>query len=264
MFNLRLPMNFNSPYKANNIVDFWRRWHMSLSRFLRDYLYIPLGGNRKGPSRRYVNLMSTMLLGGLWHGAGWTFVVWGALHGIYLVINHAWSTVRRRLMPGTGGETLWGKSLARIVTFISVVIAWVFFRAETFHGAAAMFRAMAGVNGLVLPESLAGPLGALAPWLTRHGVVFGDLFANGVFKTPGTGILWIILLLLFVWYAPNTQQCLIRYRPVLETYRGELKKWRWSFADWRPTLSWAVFIAVVTLIAIDGLRNVQEFIYFQF
>ena len=90
MFGIFLPLNFNSPYKATSIIDFWRRWHMTLSQFLRDYLYIPLGGNRHGSVLRYVNLMITMLLGGLWHGAAWTFVLWGALHGLYLCINHAW------------------------------------------------------------------------------------------------------------------------------------------------------------------------------
>ena len=106
LFGIRLPLNFNSPYKAANIIDFWRRWHMTLSRFLRDYLYIPLGGNRHGKARRYLNLMITMLLGGLWHGAGWTFVIWGGLHGLYLVINHAWRAVKPRLplaaIPGPG------------------------------------------------------------------------------------------------------------------------------------------------------------------
>src|SRR5690606_424877 len=97
LFGVRLPVNFHSPYKAANIIEFWRRWHMTLSRFLRDYLYIPLGGNRRGPARRYVNLLVTMLLGGLWHGAGWTFVAWGALHGVYLVVNHAWIALRARL-----------------------------------------------------------------------------------------------------------------------------------------------------------------------
>ena len=90
MFNVRLPFNFNSPYKSLNIVEFWRRWHITLSNFLRDYLYIPLGGNRLGRVRRHINLMVTMLLGGLWHGASWTFVVWGGLHGAYLVINHGY------------------------------------------------------------------------------------------------------------------------------------------------------------------------------
>ena len=96
-FGVTLPLNFNSPYKAVDIIEFWRRWHMTLSRFLRDYLYIPLGGNRLGPRRRYLYLFLTMLLGGLWHGAAWTFVAWGALHGLYLVVNHGWRAVRARL-----------------------------------------------------------------------------------------------------------------------------------------------------------------------
>ncbi|HET7832180.1 MAG TPA: MBOAT family O-acyltransferase, partial [Gallionella sp.] len=95
MFGVTLPLNFHSPYQAVNIIDFWRRWHMTLSRFLRDYLYSPLGGNRRGKVRRYLNLWLVMLLGGLWHGAGWTFVIWGGLHGIYLVITHAWQSLRR-------------------------------------------------------------------------------------------------------------------------------------------------------------------------
>ena len=99
MFGIFLPLNFNSPYKATSIIDFWRRWHMTLSQFLRDYLYISLGGNRRGRVLRYVNLMITMLLGGLWHGAAWTFVAWGALHGVYLCINHAWNNYGPTLSP---------------------------------------------------------------------------------------------------------------------------------------------------------------------
>src|SRR5207253_93029 len=99
IFGIFLPLNFNSPYKAVSIIDFWRRWHMTLSQFLRDYLYIPLGGNRRGRVLRYVNLMITMLLGGLWHGAAWTFVAWGALHGAYLCINHAWSNFGPAVSP---------------------------------------------------------------------------------------------------------------------------------------------------------------------
>ena len=113
MFGVQLPLNFNSPYKAHNISEFWRRWHMTLSRFLRDYLYVPLGGNRKGPARRYVNLFTTMLLGGLWHGAGWTFVVWGALHGFYLIINHAWIAARESFPIGRnlpGNSAAWDRA----------------------------------------------------------------------------------------------------------------------------------------------------------
>src|ERR1051326_6894256 len=133
LFGIRLPLNFNSPYRAASIVDFWRRWHMTLSRFLRDYLYIPLGGNRQGPTRRQVNLMLTMLLGGLWHGAAWTFVVWGGLHGLYLQVNHAWRALRFPALPGVVSWAL---------TFIAVVVAWVVFRADSFTGFANMLAGM--------------------------------------------------------------------------------------------------------------------------
>jgi len=126
IFGLRLPINFDSPYKSRSIVEFWRRWHMTLSRFLRDYLYIPLGGNRFGPRRRYANLMITMLLGGLWHGAGWAFMLWGGLHGLFLIINHRAEKVRWERVPG-GATAI--RYLAWPVTFLAVVLAWVPFRA---------------------------------------------------------------------------------------------------------------------------------------
>ena len=146
LFGIRLPVNFASPYKAASIIDFWQRWHITLSRFLRDYLYIPLGGNRYGSARRYVNLVLTMLLGGLWHGAGWTYVVWGALHGFYLAVNHAWRGARTRLswMPETVGsaEKLFGRALV----FVAVVVGWVFFWASDFQAARSMLTAMTGAQ----------------------------------------------------------------------------------------------------------------------
>ena len=146
LFGVQLPINFNSPYKAVNISEFWRRWHMTLSQFLRDYLYIPLGGNRAGPARRYLNLLATMVLGGLWHGANWTYVVWGALHGAYLCANHAWAAGRSRLgFGGDGGAG--GRLMAIAVTFLCSVVAWVFFRAESLHSALLILRAMSGFGG---------------------------------------------------------------------------------------------------------------------
>jgi len=131
MFGIILPINFFSPYKSRNISDFWRVWHITLSRFLRDYIYIPLGGNRKGKFRRYLNLMATMLIGGLWHGASWTFVIWGGLHGLYLVINQFWASFRSKLNLNITNKVLLslGSVLSILVTFITVVFAWVFFRA---------------------------------------------------------------------------------------------------------------------------------------
>ncbi len=137
MFGVRFPENFDSPYQARNIIQFWRRWHITLSFFLRDYLYIPLGGNRRGKFRRDLNLFITMVLGGLWHGANWTFVIWGTLHGIYLWINHIW-VERQYRMPA---------SAAWALTFILTTAAWVFFRAPTFSRAADFFTSMAGFNG---------------------------------------------------------------------------------------------------------------------
>jgi alginate O-acetyltransferase complex protein AlgI len=147
LFGIRLPLNFASPYKQRSIVDFWRCWHMTLSRFLRDYLYIPLGGGRHGPVRRQVNLMVTMLLGGLWHGASWTFVVWGGLHGLYLQVNHAWRHLvsrSTRLQDFLARHPVSVAICAWALTFLAVVVAWVFFRAESFGGAANMLSGMLG------------------------------------------------------------------------------------------------------------------------
>lgn len=132
MLNFELPINFNSPYKATSIIDFWRRWHISLSSFLRDYLYIPLGGNRKGKFRRHLNLLATMTLGGLWHGAGWTFIIWGTLHGGYLVINHLFKEKIKLPFPAS-----W------ILTFLAIMVGWVFFRAPN------VTQALLILNGLV-------------------------------------------------------------------------------------------------------------------
>ncbi len=142
LLGIRFPQNFDSPYTATSLRDFWRRWHMTLSRFLRDYLYIPLGGNRKGVTRTYVNLMATMLLGGLWHGASWTFVVWGGIHGVGLVVEHA-NAARRKAM-GLAEKPLEGaaKWIARLITFQIVCVAWVFFRASSFNDAWQVFESM--------------------------------------------------------------------------------------------------------------------------
>ena len=145
MFGIVLPINFDSPYRSLSIVDFWRRWHMTLSRFLRDYLYIPLGGNRNGDLARFRNLFLTMLLGGLWHGASWLFVVWGALHGLYLIAAHLWSQAGLKL------RSFVGSTLAPVagwaITLLAVVIAWVFFRAKTLDGALDMLKGMFGQHG---------------------------------------------------------------------------------------------------------------------
>jgi len=256
MFGIRLPINFHSPYQAANIIEFWRRWHMTLSRFLRDYLYYPLGGNRKGPARRYVNLMATMLLGGLWHGAGWTFVVWGGLHGAYLAVNHAWRALRERLGHDLKRPTRWGRAAGCAVTFAAVVAGWVVFRADSLDSAGAILRAMAGLNGFVVPDVWLARWGGFGEWLAQQGVAFG--------ATPAlsrTGVVhWIWILLLIVWFAPNTQQIMAAARPALGI-PPESAAARWQ---WRPVAASAVAVAVMALAAVINLNRHSEFLYFQF
>jgi len=193
MFNIRMPINFDSPYRSTDIREFWHRWHITLSRFLREYLYIPLGGNRHGEARTGVNLMATFLLGGLWHGAAWTFVVWGALHGVALVACRFWS---RRGTP-LPGPAAWA------VTFLFVSVAWVFFRAASLGDAMAMLRAMAGANGVA-----AMPVGA---WLAGLAATLAG--AEGF---PQTLVLAPALAgLLVVFLRANSNAMVATFRPTL-------------------------------------------------
>ena len=229
MFNIKLPINFDSPYKSTSIIDFWRRWHMTLSRFLRDYLYIPLGGNRKGTTRRYVNLMTTMLLGGLWHGAGWTFVIWGALHGIYLTINHLWRELTAAIqLPKL---LAWPIKLASgLLTFIAVVAAWVVFRASDMAQAMVMLKAMFGIQ---------------ARAITLHDVYHGQLLL--VTDMSGRSLAALLVpALLWVWLLPNSTRMKFFGNNVL------------------LALAQAAAVLYFLYIAIDQFGSYSPFLYFQF
>lgn len=257
MFGVTLPLNFHSPYKSVNIIEFWRRWHMTLSRFLRDYLYIPLGGNRNGEVRRYLNLVVTMLLGGLWHGAGWTFVVWGGLHGLYLVINHGWQNLR--IQFGQNPLTRLSKTmhaLAVFITFLAVSAAWVVFRADNLHTAIAMLKAMAGINGCILPVNWLTQWGAFGQWLSAQGFNFSA--TNPLIKSAALN--WIVISLLIVWFTPNTQQIMANFKPALDaTVDNAAKR-----LLWRPSLAWLIAGVVCAVSAILSISELSEFIYFQF
>ncbi|MDR3394180.1 MAG: MBOAT family protein [Parasulfuritortus sp.] len=256
MIGVRLPLNFNSPYKAVNISDFWRRWHMTLSRFLRDYLYISLGGNRKGQARRYINLMTTMLLGGLWHGAGWTYVIWGGLHGLYLVIHQAWQGLRIRMGHDLTRTSVGGRFLGVSLTFLVVVVGWVFFRAPTLHSAISILRAMIGLNGASLPDAIALHAGTFAHLLSNIGIVFAPGGGQQFMMT----FLWIGALLPVVFLAPNTQQMMSQFKPALD-YQPDSSSTRLVWSDNR---GWAVVMAVVLAGGLLSLARPSEFLYFQF
>jgi D-alanyl-lipoteichoic acid acyltransferase DltB (MBOAT superfamily) len=230
IFNIKLPANFNSPYKALDIREFWRRWHITLSRFLRDYIYIPLGGNRHGEYRTLASLMLTFLIGGLWHGAAWTFVFWGFLHGAALCIHRLWMKTGIHL----------NKILAWILTFGFINVTWVFFRAKDWDSALNVLRGMTGQNGiLVSPKMAENPF-----WqsLAVIGIGFGEWRAN---LPPTENVVYFLCILLipFVLITKNSNEFLEKYSP-----------------NWKNALA-------VSLMMITGmllLNNTSSFLYFNF
>jgi D-alanyl-lipoteichoic acid acyltransferase DltB (MBOAT superfamily) len=254
MFGVKLPLNFHSPYKAVNIADLWNRWHMTLSRFLRDYVFLPLGGQRKSAWRRYSSVILTMFLCGLWHGAGWTYIVFGLWHGACLALNQAWRSWRgkarkHRTMPGT--------LVAVLLTYVCWLIGLVFFRADSVPHAMQMLAGMAGMNGVDLPDQWLAKWGGAGAWLAAQGVSFGnarELVSAGLIN-------WIVILLAVVWFAPNTQQIMARFAPALLLPR-DLSPARLML--WRPTVLAGVLVALIGLAAIANLHRQSEFLYFQF
>ena len=283
VFGIRLPLNFYSPYKARSIIDFWRRWHMTLSRFLRDYLYIALGGNRKGKARRHINLMATMLLGGLWHGAAWTFVFWGFLHGFYLVINHAWRNLRAQLPAGYAPIRALESLFYWALTFVAVVVAWVYFRADSMTTANSIVAGMAGLNGIALPVEWLNRSPELVATLQAWHIDFKPLLPAGPMMTPLkdlaallgnrieapevgpiTAIAYMGLILLWTFFAPNSQQFMHRFSPAL-TGRGTIITPVWPEAlAVRLNLFWAAVFALMLAYSLFGTSETSQFLYFNF
>ncbi len=261
MFGVRLPLNFNSPYKSASCIELWQRWHMTLSRFLRDYVYIPLGGNRLGPSRRYVNLFLTMLISGLWHGAGWTFVVWGALHGVFLLINHFWRSLYEVLGRPFGSGQWYNRVFATGLTFLAVTIGWVVFRAGSLESAGTILTAMSGAGGVVLPESWLPVPEALRVQFASLGIT-ADKSASVV--GGGRALLWVLGGCFVVFFMPNTQQIMIAAEPALASQRSLITAPRFALMQWRPNVLWAVATGLIAAVTFGSLSSVSQFLYFQF
>ena len=226
MFNIKLPANFNSPYKALDIQDFWRRWHITLSRFLRDYIYIPLGGNRKGEWRTYANLFSVFLIGGLWHGASWMFVTWGALHGIAIVIHRMWKQL---------GLTM-NSLLAWFITFNFINITWIFFRAKNWDHASNILQGM-GYGDIIVSDKFETTLG----YLTNFGIEFGQFMIH-LGGSTSTWI-WILCAILLILMTPNSTRLTQNFKP--------------------STITLGVTI-VLCVDALIHLSKNSEFLYFNF
>lgn len=227
LFNIKLPLNFNSPYKALNIQDFWRRWHITLSRWLRDYLYIPLGGNKKSGGRTYFNLIITFILGGFWHGAGWTFLIWGAMHGFGTAVHKFWQNTGIKIPK----YIAWG------MTFLFVHFAWVFFRAKSYGDAAKIFRGMFGQSGFSLPKALEGKLA----FLNSYGVEFNGLLPN---LKGGKSVIIFIFAAFLIIFMKNSIEISEKFKP----------NYIFSLATVILFLTGAFML----------INNTSEFIYFNF
>ena len=236
LFGFTIPINFNSPYKAVSVSDFWQRWHISLSQFLKNYLYIPLGGNRHGQLNRYRNLVLTMLLGGLWHGANWTFVVWGGLHGMYLCVQHGWQTMQKgkekQLASPFGAAS---RLLAcRVLTFIAVMVAWCFFRAPDISSALAVLSGMVGLNGISMVKEIDG---------------------LGYFMLAASAII--------AFWLPNTNELFLSPKG-RSPERGEEPALVLFRATWSPSLRWGFTIGLLFALCLLSIEKTQDFIYAQF
>ena len=234
LFNVRLPINFNSPYKALNIQDFWRRWHITLSRFLKEYIYIPLGGNRKGRVFTYGNLLTTFVIGGIWHGAGWTFVFWGFIHGAGLVIHRVWQLT---------GFKIW-TWLAWLITFNFINASWVFFRAEKWDDAIGILRAMIDYDNIVFTKSFVYIYDST---IKKIAFIMPDLSASSSakFMFDATTFLWIGFIFIILRY--KNSNTIISSSNI--------------FSIW-----YSIYFAFLFLFSIlyISLSTYSEFIYFNF
>jgi alginate O-acetyltransferase complex protein AlgI len=282
-FGVRLPQNFNSPLKASSIIEFWLRWHMTLTRFLTAYLYNPLTlwltrrwqakGRRglAGPSTTFsafaylltFPLLVTMFLSGLWHGAAYGFVIWGLIHGFYLTINHGWRLIRPQLWPDRPSYERVMHPIGCLLTFIAVAVAMIFFRSPTIASAADLLKGLIGQNGVALPQEIYDHLGPLAGWLHHAGVasVAPDLWNA---KEFGRMMMWILVSMLIALAFPNTLQILARYEPALSVKLHTADFASKGISEWNASLPWAIGMSIVAAIGILSLGGPSEFLYWQF
>jgi alginate O-acetyltransferase complex protein AlgI len=251
LFNYRLPINFAAPLRACNEFDLWRRWHITLSRFFRDFVYVPLGSGRPGPVRRAVNLCITMVLAGLWHGANWTFIAWGAFHAIALLVNMAWRKLRGVHRPAPVA-----RFFGWMTTLTAFVVGSIFFRAPDIRTAWRLLVAMAGFGQAEVPDEVT------LPW-DKWGIKMGyipDEFVRTLFGSTWSMVGTLVTLgaLAVVLLVPDTME-IVNYR------EGEAQsEWRRRTWTWRPTPVWLAIHVVLFIVAFNAMGRVSEFFYYQF
>ena len=259
MLNIKLPVNFNSPYKSSSIIIFWRNWHITLSSFLKNYLYIPLGGNKFGVLNRYKNLFLTMFLGGVWHGANLTFIIWGSLHGFYLIINHLWENLSKdkfNLLK----ENIFYKILMISITFFSITLAWIFFRSDDMATSLNMLKGCFGYYGINLPSTL-------EIYISSFINTYGSISFQGVFiNIPGLasvgGIVPFLYKIFFcftiVWFFPNSQE-ILKYQ---EDYKKEDK--HIFYISNLKNIIFGIILGLLFCLSFGNIEKLSPFLYYQF
>lgn len=277
MFNVQFPLNFNSPYKATSIIDFWQRWHMTLTRYITLYIYTPvaltisrrraargLGITRTAQSTPsgFATMVAfpvfvTMVLAGIWHGAGLQFLVFGVLHAIFLTVNHAWRLFRPHRAGAPANRELWWGFL---LTFLCALVARIFFRAPSVSAAVAMLGGMIGLHGIdavPLPGTLLGALGHVGDVLTAHGAAVATRPAD--LASIAFQAIWLVGLCAAVLILPNSQQIMARYWPEIGVRHP-----RASWLSWQPNLTWGLALGMMTAVSLIAIGGTAEFLYFQF
>lgn len=289
LFGIKLPMNFNSPLKASSIIDFWSRWHITLTRFLTAYVYTPLVmsltrsrmqrglpvmGRKRPTLQAFVVLLAwptvfTMLLSGFWHGAGFTFIAWGGLHGLYLVVNHGWRQWRPKWDKGIYERVM--KPVGFVITFSCVVVGMVLFRAPDIESANNVLRGMAGLDGFTIPQAIINRAGQIGQWIEFLGIN-GDMSSGSVFAAS---IAWIASLLLIALAMPNVLEIMSRYQPALyfdsgrnvagaANNRGRVFELIRQYLTFSWSVRWAIALAFLFVLGTIGLSRPSEFLYWQF
>jgi alginate O-acetyltransferase complex protein AlgI len=237
LFGILLPVNFKSPYKASSLIEFWHRWHMTLSRFVRDYVYIPLGGNHRGSLKRNVNIFMIMVMGGIWHGMGATFILWGVFHGGFLILNHFWRQLQSLLGYSLSRKNLVYEILGCMITFLIVAVLWVVFRADNLDVAISIIQSLFGFH-------------------TSPDADFNNIKIS-------EDRLWFLFII--VWFCPNMKEIMSKYyeRKYFDTKQyNTVIRMRWY--HWHPNTLWAALTAILFIISFLEISNSKHFIYFQF
>lgn len=244
MFGFKFPVNFLSPYKSKSIIEFWRCWHITLSRFLKNFIYIPLGGSKGKSYRTYLNLMITMILGGIWHGSGLTFVIWGFAHGLLLAINHLIKNFNILINP----------NIKIFFTFTSVIFLWVAFRSNNIDNMLNMWSTMLGFGGISISSKLI--FFEFIPFIKFNG------FHSGELVNLNHLTIIVIITLFIVFKFPNTYDLLSDFDPALNYKNNFINSYS---LKWRPNLFWSILISLIFCFCVlYDTNSSQEFIYYQF